>query len=94
MTTVKDLILALQKFPMDTPVFIYNEVGECDGMVDKITFDTPIEEWDGDCETVDFFSPNYCQADSEAERFWSERGTDKPIVFLHSTNTIHDFTIN
>lgn len=41
MTTVKDLILALQKFPMDTPVFIYNEARECDGMVDKLTFDTP-----------------------------------------------------
>ena len=94
MTTVKDLILALQKFPMDTPVFIYSEEGECDGIVDKITFDTPIEEWDKEWETIDFFSPNYCQADSEAERFWSERGTDKPIVFLHSTNTIHDFTIN
>ena len=94
MTTVKDLILALQKFPMNAPVFIYNEVGECDGMVDKITFDTTIEEWDENCKTVGFFSPNYCQGDSEAEQFWSERGTDKPIVFLHSTNVIHNFTID
>ena len=94
MTMVKDLILALQKFPMHTPVFIYSENGECDGMIDKITIDTPIEEWDENCEIVGFFSPNYCQGDSEAMKFWDARGADKPIVFLHSTNVVHDFTID
>jgi hypothetical protein len=94
MTTVKDLILALQKFPMNAPVFIYSVVGECDGMVDKVTCDVAIaEQLEGE-DTPFACTPYYCQDDSEAEQYWSSRGLNKPIVFLHSTNTIHDFTID
>ena len=95
MTTVKDLILALQKFPMDAPVFIYDEIGECDGMVDQVTYEGPYEEVDilGGEEYTYRYSPYGCNGDSEVERYWSERGTDAPVVFIQSTNTFHDFTI-
>lgn len=94
MTTVKDLILALQKFPMNAPVFIYSEASECDGMVNKVTCDVAIaEQLEG--EDIPFAcTPYYCQDDSEAEQYWSSRGLDKPIVFIHSENTFHDFTID
>lgn len=94
MTTVKDLILALQKYPMDTPVFIYNEMGECDGMVDKVSCDLPIIEHDRDWDEDFIYTPHGCNADSEAERCWNHIGPDKPIVFIQSTNTFHNFTID
>lgn len=96
MTTVKDLILALQKFPMDAPVFIYDELGECDGMVDQVTYEGPYEEVnisDGE-EYTCRYSPYICNGDSDAERYWNERGTNSPIVFIKSTNTYHNFTID
>lgn len=88
MTTVKDLILALQKFPMDTPVFIYSENGECDGMVDKVSYEGPIDKYD----TI--ISPLVNDYHSEAERYWKTKNTRQPVVFIQSTNTIHDFTID
>lgn len=94
MTTVKDLILALQKFPMNAPVFIYSGVGECDGMVDKVSYDLPMidhhPEWNEDF----IYTPHKCYEDSEAEYCWSCIGPDKAIVFIHSTNTFHDFMNN
>lgn len=88
MTTVKDLILALQKFPMDAPVFIYNELGECDGMVDKVSYEGPIDKYD--TRISPFVNDFY----SEAERYWNIKNTRRPVVFIQSTNTFHDFTID
>jgi hypothetical protein len=36
---VKDLKKILAQYPDDAPIFIYNEVGECDGLLDKVTYD-------------------------------------------------------
>lgn len=89
--TVKELRASLANYPEDIEVFLYNEVGECDGRLSKITVDFPIEEWDGNCEPIGFFTPNYCQADSEAESYWSSFGKDTPIVFLHAENICYDY---
>ena len=96
MTTVKDLILALQKFPMDAPVFIYDELGECDGMVDQVTYEGPYEETDifDNEEYVHRYTPHGCNGDSTAERYWRERGTSNPVVFIQASATYHNFTID
>ena len=88
--TVKELKEILDTYPDDAFVFGYHEQDECDGLIDKITYDTMCEEYeDGE---VYHFSPHYCQADSEAEVYWNTVGRNVPVVFLHCTNTFHDFT--
>jgi hypothetical protein len=88
MTTVKDLILALQKFPMDAPVFIYSALGECDGAVDKVSYEGPIEKLTTNLSQL---ANDIC---SEAERYWNVKNTRHPVVFIQSVNNNHDFTID
>ena len=90
--TVKELRKALEAYNEDAVVFLYSEVGECDGFIDKITIDKPMiiheEAFD-----EDFAYTSYgCNGDSEAEEYWNAKGWDKPILFLHSTNFYRDFS--
>ena len=91
--TVKELRAILTNYPDDATIFIYNELGECDGLLDRVTYDAPNVEFDMDAgeEFTLITTPHYCQADSEAEAYWSAYGPDKEIVFLHATNTYYDF---
>ena len=89
--TIKELRKALEAYPEDAVVFMYNELNECDGFIDKITIDKPIVEHD-DIDNEDYmYSPYGCNGDSEAQSYWWAQGADKPIVFLHSTSYYHDF---
>ena len=90
--TVKELRKALEAYPEDAQVFMYNELGECDGFIDKITIDKPeiVREEDWDEEFA--YSPYGCNGDSEAQEYWNAVGWDKPIVFLHSTSFYRNYT--
>ena len=89
--TVKELRTTLANYPEDTQVFLYSELGEYDGLIDKVTIDKPNiiheEDWDEDFA----YSPYGCNGDSEAQEYWNTVGWDKPIVFLHSTNVIRNY---
>jgi len=89
--TVKELRKALEAYPENAQVFMYHELDECDGFIDKITIDRPTCTKDEDGDEY-MFSPYGCQGDSEAQEYWLAVGADKPIVFLHSTSYYHDFT--
>ena len=91
--TVKELRAILTNYSDDAPIFIYNEVGECDGLLDKVTYDAPNVEFDMDAgeEFTLITTPYYCQADSEAEEYWSAYGPEAKILFLHATNKYYDF---
>lgn len=90
--TVKELRVALANYPEDSQVFLYSELGEYDGFIDKITVDKPEivheEAWNEDFA----YSPHACNGDSEAEEYWNAVGWDKAIVFLHSTDSYRNFT--
>ena len=90
--TVKELRASLANYPEDAVVFLYSEVGECDGFIDKVTIDKPMTEIMEDGEEY-LYSPYGCNADSEAQEYWLAQGKDKSIVFLHSTNQFRDFSI-
>lgn len=90
--TVKELRASLANYPEDAQVFLYSELGECDGFIDKITIDKPMTEIMED-GTEYLYSPYGCNADSEAQEYWLAQGKDKFIVFLHSTNWFRDFSI-
>ena len=90
--TVKELRASLANYPEDAVVFLYSELGECDGFIDKVTIDKPMTETLDDGSEY-LFSPYGCNADSEAQEYWLAQGKDKPIVFLHSTNWFRDFSI-
>jgi hypothetical protein len=49
---VKELRALLANYPDDAPIFIYNELGECDGLLDRVTYDTPNVEFDMDAANV------------------------------------------
>ena len=89
--TVKELKKSLENYPEDAVVFLYSEIGECDGFIDKITIDKPMiiheEAWNEDFA----YTPYGCNGDSEAEEYWNAVGWDKFIVFLHSSNFYHNF---
>ena len=89
--TVKELRATLANYPEDAQVFLYSELGEYDGLIDKITIDKPNiiheEDWGEDFA----YSPYGCNDDSEAQEYWNTVGWDKPIVFLHSTNVIRNY---
>lgn len=88
---VKELRATLTNYPEDVQVFLYSELGEYDGLIDKVTIDKPNivheEDWDEDFA----YSPYGCNSDSEAQEYWNTVGWDKPIVFLHSTNVIRNY---
>lgn len=88
--TVKELRKALESYNEDAVVFLYSELGECDGFIDKITIDKPYIETDENGEEY-LYSPYGCNADSEAQEYWWAKGKDKPIVFLHSTSYLKHF---
>lgn len=90
--TVKELRASLANYPEDAVVFLYSELGECDGFIDKVTIDKPMTEIMEDGEEY-LYSPYGCNADSEAQEYWLAQGKDKSIVFLHSTNWFRDFSI-
>lgn len=75
---VRELIEVLMELPEDAVVFIYNELDEGDGNIDQVELEGP--EF---CEGH-LISPNYCQGDSNAEEYWEQYGSDKPVVFLKS----------
>lgn len=83
--TVKELRKALEAYPEDVQVFLYSELGECDGFIDKITINTPHIEHEEDMNEDFAYTPYGCNGDSDAEEYWNTVGWDKPIVFLHST---------
>lgn len=90
--TVKELRAKLANCPEDAQVFLYSELGECDGFIDRVTVDKPNivyeEEWNEDFA----YSPYTYNGVSEAEEYWNVVSWDKPIVFLHSTSRCRDFT--
>lgn len=90
--TVRELRKALEAYPEDAQVFLYSELDECDGLIDKITVDTAVAEFDDTTEETFYYTPHYCQGDSEASEYWHAVGFDRPIVFLHSTNLCYDYT--
>lgn len=75
---VRELIEVLMELPEDAVVFIYNELDEGDGNIDQVELESP-EFYEGR-----IISPNYCQGDSNAEEYWEQYGSDKPVVFLKS----------
>ena len=90
---VRDLKKILAQYPDDAPIFIYSELGECDGLLDKVSYDAPNVEFDMDAgeEFTLITTPYYCQADSEAEAYWGVYGPEAKILFLHATNKYYDF---
>lgn len=89
--TVKELRAALGAYPEDAQVFLYNELDECDGLLDQISVDSPLLEHDDTTNDTFIYTPYYCQGDSEAEQYWHEAGV-QPVVFLIATNNYHTFT--
>ena len=90
--TVRDVIKALQKFPMDAPVFSYNYDGEEDfpiQVVAAVEPSYPEEYEDMNEEEKEWFnrwfpngqSPLYCKGDSCIEDYWNQCGV-KPVVVL------------
>lgn len=98
--TVRDVIKALQKFPMDTPVFGYaGGDDECDFPIDIVELcqnpRQPDEE-EFECEEDREWwerwhpvglSPFYCQGDSCIEQFWINNGV-QPVVVLRPRDWI------
>ena len=93
--TVRDLIKALQKFPMETPVFGYNNLDECDFPIEKVELCSgpiPNPECE-DEEQREWFerwypngsSPYYCKGDSTIEMFWTQKGV-QPVLVLRMRN--------
>ena len=93
--TVRDVIKALQKFPMETPVFAYNGDDECDFPIEKVEIcegPLPNPECD-DEEQREWFerwfpngrSPYYCKGDSTIEMFWEENGV-QPVLVVRTKN--------
>ena len=96
--TVRDVIKALQKFPMDTPVFGYaGGDDECDFPIQVVELCTgPMQEAEGmDKEEREWYkrwhpvgiTPFYCQGDSWLENFWYHYGV-QPVVVLRPRNWI------
>ena len=89
--TVKELRAILANYPEEAQVFLYSELGECDGFIDKVTIDKPNiiheEDWNEDFA----YSPYGCNGYSEAQEYWDTVGWDRPIVFLHSTSVIRNY---
>ena len=102
-TTVRDIIKALQKFPMDTPVFGYVGGDDvCDFPIDIVELcSNPIQpnkefkseeerEWWKRWHPVGL-SPFYCQGDSCIEQFWINNGV-QPVVVLRPRDWIDEET--
>ena len=90
--TAKELKKVLDLYPEDTEVFLYHELDECDGRLDKIELTHPILEPNEDDVNMPFiYTPHYCQGDSEAEQYWSAYGPTKPVLFLIATDMYYDF---
>ena len=90
---VRDLKKILAQYPDDTEIFIYNEFDECDGLLDRISYDSAnieINMYDGE-EDTSIYSPYYCKGDSEAEQYWGAYGPDKKVLFLRSSCLYYDF---
>lgn len=91
--TVRDIIKALQKFPMDTPVFGYaGGDDECDFPIDIVELCSNPEQPDIEFESEEErewwkrwhpvgLSPFYCHGDSCIEQFWIDNGV-QPVVVL------------
>lgn len=74
--TVRDVIKALQKFPMDAPVFGYSEMDEGDFPVQAVSLNHP-RLHDGE------FYPQFgCQGDSFVQEYWADRGEPCPVVYI------------
>ena len=89
--TVKELRKVLEAYNEDAQVFIYNELNECDGFIDRITIDRPEIIYEKEFDEEFAYTPYDCQGDSEAEEYWNVVGWDKPIVFIHSTSYYKNF---
>lgn len=92
--TVHDIIKALQKFPMDTPVFGYaGGDDECDFPIDIIELCqgprlSDEEEFESKEDREQWerwhpvgLPPFYCRGDSCIEQFWIDQGV-QPVVVL------------
>jgi hypothetical protein len=89
--TVRDVIKALQKFPMDTPVFTYNECDECDGVIEVVELYTPTQKdrqkYENSLKEQDswwagyIYPPHGCKGDSVVSDYWREKGL-RPVVYL------------
>ena len=76
--TVRDIIKALQKYPMDTPVFGYDEMMESDFPIQVTEYCQKNE--DGGVPV------HYCQNDSFVFDYWDKRGETCPIIYLRPRN--------
>lgn len=86
---VKELREILTNYSDEMDIFLYNDMGECDGLLDKVEQNVAIkEEFEGE---MFFYSPHGCNADSEAQEYWSHKGPDTPVLFLISNNIFHNF---
>ena len=98
--TVRDVIKALQKFPMDTPVFGYaggddecdfpiQIVELCKGPMQEVENLTEEErEWYKRWHPIGV-TPFYCQGDSWLEDFWCRHGI-QPVVVLRPQDWIDE----
>ena len=68
--TVKELRATLANYPEDAQVFLYSELGECDGFIDKVTIDKPNIVHDEDWNEDFAYSPYGCNGDSEAQEYF------------------------
>ena len=75
--TIRDLIKALQKYPMDTPVFGYDDMMESDFPVQVVEY-CQMNENGG-------VPVHYCQNDSFVFDYWDEKGVC-PILYLRPRN--------
>ena len=87
--TVGDLIAALSKVPVDTPVFGYSMTDECDVRLDVMEvipgpIDMESEDWETGEPCIVKHSPHYCKGDSYVERHWEEHGKG-PIIYLRDS---------
>ena len=86
---VKELKEILNTYPDEMDIFLYNENDEGDGLLDKVETCVAIKEKFED--EIYFYTPHYCQADSEAEEYWHHKGPDIPVLFLIAENKFHNF---
>lgn len=74
--TVRDLIKALQKFPMDAPVFGYSFTDECDFPIQVAALEQPYM-YHGEP-----YPRHGCQGDSHVQEYWEQTNQVCDVVYV------------
>ena len=86
--TVGDLISALQKMPLDAPVFGYSEMDECDYCIEVVELYTPEEKREeptDESSWLFYLPPHYCKGDSFISEYWRENKQISPVVYIRES---------